>query len=217
MTPRPPALEAASALLERMAAGMSEARRARLKTLHIGVVPRDENLADAAAVLVRAWHGDAASAQVLHALRTGLADADARSAVYSGRCASPAPRGATLDAEGLTFCFVGEENLLAADWDLHGSRAGRVAVHEIGHAVERLALTSEERHVLASIHRLNLARRGASARDSAGAGEFFAESGEAWFGVHQLAPRSPGHGPDFLRDRLPVMAELMSRVYGPSA
>lgn len=214
MRPRPPALVAARDVLERMAAGMTEARRERLKTLHVGVVPRDEDFAGAAAVLVRAWHGEAAAAQVRHALSSGLADRDA-SAVYAGRCASPTPRGATLDAEGLTFCFVGEENLLASAWDEHGSRAGRVAVHEIGHAVERLALTPEERRVLASIHRLNLARRGATARDSAGAGEFFAESGEAWFGVHQLGPRAPGHGPDFFRTRLPVMADLLAQVYGP--
>lgn len=205
-------------MFERLTSGMTAVRRARLEPLHIGVIPRGEELASAATRQVRALLGDAAGEQVRRALSTGLADHDARPAGYAGtRCAAPAPRGATLEAGGITFCFIGEENLLADAWDENGSRAGRVAVHELGHAVERLALTVMERMTLTGIHRINLARRGANARDSAGAGEFFAESGEAWFDVHQLAPRAGGHGPDFFRTRLPDMAAFLERVYGPAS
>lgn len=205
-------------MFERLRSGMTAGRRARLEPLHIGVIPRDADLPSAAVRQVRALLGDAAGEQVQRALSTGLADHDARPAGYAGtRCAAPAPRGATLEAGGLTCCFIGEENLLADAWDENGSRAKRVAVHELGHAVERLALTATERMTLTGIHRVNLARRGVKEQDSAGAGEFFAESGEAWFGVHQLAPRAGGHGPDFFRSRLPEMAAFLERVYGPAS
>lgn len=213
MAPR----SAALVVLERMSSGMSATRRARLTPLHVGVIARGDDLASAAAAQVRALLGDDAGEQVRRALSGGLADHDARPAGYAGtRCAAPAPRGATLEAGGVTCCFIGEENLLADAWDENGSRAQRVAVHEFGHAVERLALTAAERMTLSGIHRVNLARRGARARDSAGAGEFFAESGEAWFGVHQLAPLAGGHGPEFFRSRLPSMAAFLERVYGPA-
>jgi hypothetical protein len=208
-----PAQRTANAIFALMRSGMSPERRARLATLRVGAVPPAVDIIDGAVAEVARGAGDVNARLARARLDAGRAAHDGSVAAYRGRRrTSRATRGVTFESQGLTYCFSGEENLLAARWDEHGSRARRILVHEIGHAVEALALDAAEAAVVRESHAANLRRRGLTQGRT---GEFFAESTEAWFGVHQSAPGLAGHGPGFIRARLPELAALFESVYGP--
>lgn len=215
--PVPCRAQAEDAVRERVLAGMSAERRARLSGVRVVAVGRGEPLVDAAVRVTRAVFPAEDAARVERGLREDYAKWSALAASDPEPRVSAPMRGLTQYFEGGALCFVGEENLSAAGWDENGSRAGRIGVHELGHAVEDLGLSDAERAELDRIWVDNLRRRGLSESDAAAGQktEFFAESTEAWFDVHQHAPGEAGHGPSFFRTRFPVMGAFLERVYGP--
>ncbi len=181
--------------------------------VRVGAVPRGVDIVDGAVFEVSRVAGAADARRARRRLDAGRAEHDGTVAAYHGvRRTSRVTRGVTFESHGLTYCVSGEENLLAERWDEHGSRARRILVHELGHAIEGLALEPAEAAVVRESHAVNLRRRGLAGGRG---GEFFAESTEAWFGVHQAAPGEAGHGPDFIRAKLPELAALFEAVYGP--
>lgn len=212
------AQQVADAVVALMTSTMSDDRRSRLAPLRVGVVPRGTDIIDGAVAALAREGAGAPGARLARWLDAARARHAGALAVYRGaRRTTQATRGVTFESKGLTYCFAGEENVLAERWDEHGSRARRILVHEIGHAVESLALDHAEAAALRASYAANLRRRGlAAAREELDrTGEFFAESTEAWFGVHQSSPGEAGRGPDFIRARLPELAALFESVFGP--
>lgn len=208
--------DAVSSITHRMMSGMPFERRARLRRVHVFLAGRGEHLVDAAIAAVRSELGDDAARRVERGFRDDYAMWSRLAASSSEPRVSSPIRGVSQLIDGHVFCIVGEENMTAAEWDENGSRAGRIAVHEFAHAVEDVGMTAEEQAELDRIWLENLRRRGLPEKESGFKTEFFAESTEAWFRVHQHSPYEKGHGPDFFYNRFPGMAGFLERIYGPA-
>jgi hypothetical protein len=116
------------------------------------------------------------------------------------------------------YCFVGEENLTAAgEWDVNGSRARRVLVHELGHAVYRALSLAEKAELKAiAIEYASHATDAADAYREGDENEMFAVSGEIWFGVHQSALNTKGFDTSTPFVKLAPMMRFIERLYGPA-
>lgn len=210
------ARDAVSSIMDRILSGMSSERRARLRRVQVALAGRNEHLVDAAVEAIRSELGRDAARRAERGLRDDYAMWSRIAASEGAPRVSSPMRGVSQVIDGHVFCLVGEENVTAVDWDENGSRAGRIAVHEFAHAVENVGMTAEEHAELDRIWLENLRRRGLPEKESGRETEFFAESTEAWFGVHQHSPYEAGHGPDFFYSRFPVMAAFLERIYGPA-
>lgn len=140
----------------------------------------------------------------------------------AGSRTSAEPRGYTgtfqVDGDIEIYCFVGEENLSAAgEWDENGSRARRVLVHELGHAVYR-SLSAVEKAELKSIviEYKGLNPDPEHPYQDGDENEMFAEAGEIWFGVHQSALYTKGLDTSEPFVKLAAMMRFIERVYGPA-
>jgi hypothetical protein len=131
------------------------------------------------------------------------------------------PRGFTGDFridDGQTLVFVGQENLAASgEWDKNGSRLWRIAVHEIGHAVQRTVL-DRQWAVIKKMAIVYYSDRGDS-NDRYHEGdeqEFFAEFTEIWFGVHQKDLNQKGWNVGDVPAKYAPMLRVMEEIYGPA-
>ena len=192
--------------LRAMTFGMTPERRAAvLARVVVHVVPRGRPNGAAGEAVIRETEPATAAVRIAD-LRASYAE---RLKEPPGR-SSREPRGMTDDFGGKMRCFVGEENVTApaGGWDANGSRAQRVLVHELGHAVMRLSMSGAEVKESQA-----LAEKQGS---DMGGGEYFAVATEAWFGVHQKALNVAGEDAAYIRARLPKLAALLERVYGPA-
>lgn len=212
VSPGSRALASAEAARVRLLAGMSAERRTAMLGVRVALVGRDEDFLTGTLEIIRALEGPAAARRAARALREDYAHWNGL-AGGSRRVALPI-RGVTLEAGGSLYSVAGEENALADGWDEHGSRALRIIYHELGHAVEDVAMTDADRAELRALWRANLRRCGVEPHAQDLGNEFFAECTEAWFSVHQLAPRRAGHGPVFFAERFPEMGAFLEKVYG---
>lgn len=198
-----------------MKSGMSPERRGRLAQVHLALAGRNETHVAVAVRLIRETLGDTAA----NAAAKKLAIADAKGSELAAKEKNPrtaAPsRGLCEYVDGHAFCVIGEENVTAVDWDEHGSRARRIAIHEFSHAVEHFGLTEAEHSEYDRLWAENARRRGVSVAKAGNKKEFFAESTEAWYGVHQRAPLMPGMSTIDFIDTFPEMALFLQRIYGP--
>lgn len=123
------------------------------------------------------------------------------------------PRGFALSSPR-ALLFLGEENLTSSGlWDKRLQRSRRIIIHELGHVVYDLAIDACTRKRLDQEYAQRLAAAGV--KDGPGASEFFAETMEVWFGVHQLKSGVEGRNATFIQQRQPPLYDLFLTVMGP--
>lgn len=193
---------------------LSGMRSQRVELMHrhvrITLVASDGRLMDAMETVLRPVQSAAETTKM-------RSDYDDRKSNTPGRT-SKEPRGSSLSAGGDYYVFVGRENLTTNGWDPFGSRPRRVLVHELGHAVHRVAMTDEEKKELAAIARVNFADgdpRDRKAAEADGGSELFAVGTEIWFDCHQSAPFAAGTSPSDMPADLPIFV-FLRKIYGPS-
>ena len=208
---RPPESEVARAVFNRVLSEMKPDRREILRSrVEFHFIPEWRPLL----------------AVIIEDFRAGAKDAEGKIAAlrisYAQRLAEPGnrtplePRGYTTREGAAVWVFVGIENILATNgWDANGSRAKRVLVHELGHAVQSVAMSDAER---AELRRLVIAYKatGPTRYSEGEEDELFAVASEIWFGVHQVGLNKPGWDTTQPYVELAPVMRFLERIYGPS-